>query len=87
MDAFSQLVLALVAVVSNAITNRWGFSSTQKMMKRELLNKIDVVTYAATVKDLYALRNADRERAVALETEVKILRELLHDLLQKKDPS
>lgn len=84
MDAFSQLILALVAVVSNAVTTRWGFSSTQKMVRREMLNKLDVVTYAAKVKELHDLRNADRERAVALEAEVKVLRDLLHELLSKR---
>lgn len=79
MDALSQLCLALFAVISNAITNRWGFRSTQKMMKKELLNKLDVVTYAAKVKELHDLRNADREELVALRAEVRLLRELLHE--------
>lgn len=82
MDTLSQLCLALFAVISNAITNRWGFRSTQKMMKKELQNKVDVVTYAAKVKELHDLRNADREELVALRAEIRVLREILQERKQ-----
>lgn len=61
-----QAILAVIAMISNAITNRFGYKATQKMMREELQNKLDVVVYSTKVKELHDLRNADREELVAL---------------------
>lgn len=77
MDTLAQLIFALIAVITNTVATKWGYTTTQKMMRTELKNKVDIEIYSAKVKELHDLRNADREKLVALETEVRVLRELI----------
>lgn len=78
MDVIAQLIFAVLATLANIASNKWGYTTTQKMMRTELKNKVDIEIYSAKVKELHDLRNADREELVALRSEVRVLREL-HD--------
>ncbi len=58
-----QLIQALVTVVSTF----FGFEAVRRSVLSRMLNKVDVVTYAAKVTELHDTINALRTRVAILE--------------------
>jgi hypothetical protein len=71
------LIVAALQILGSIVATLYGFHAVGKRLDDGLKTKVDLSVYQSKVKELHDIINHERDQRVAVETEVRLLKETL----------